>query len=127
MDDLAFYFVEERSKERYCGVNCRIYYHRIFERKWRMGAGLRVRSPCMPYLSVEQQKPLSSLSLREGGLVQKQTREPEHRRDTSVCAARGGENLFFPTRVGSVFAVLCGREAAAAHQNQKTKKKHCVF
>lgn len=57
MDDLAFYFVEERSEERYCGVNCRIYYHRIFERKWRMGEGFRISSPCMPYLSVEQQKP----------------------------------------------------------------------
>lgn len=122
MDDLAFYFVEERSKERYCGVNCRIYYHRIFERKWRMGAGLRVRSPCMPYLSVEQQKPLSSLSLREGGLVQKQTREPEHRRDTSVCAARGGENLFSS---GSRWLGVCcvvwprGRRSPPKPKNKK--------
>ena len=43
--------------------------YRIFERKRRMGEALHESSPCMPHLSVEQQKNLRQFVLQQAAFV----------------------------------------------------------
>ena len=101
--------------------------YRIFERKRRMGEALHESSPCMPHLSVEQQKksPLVERSARERAFL---LTKPNRESDAWLKITKRTTSVFCIFERASACSKKCQfKKISFEERSRETHQETCFF